>query len=124
MTDQTAKKCKKVLRNNEYYSFQAELDYLYRASKEGRSFKNLMRYICCQQNVELAYRRIKRNKGSRTSGTNKNTIDDIAKLGTDKLVAYVKTRLDNYKPHSVTPHVGKKSRKTPSLSGSIKGKHI
>ena len=101
MTDQTAKKCKKVLRNNEYYSFQAELDYLYRASKEGRSFKNLMRYICCQQNVELAYRRIKRNKGSRTSGTNKNTIDDIAKLGTDKLVAYVKTRLDNYKPHSV-----------------------
>lgn len=101
MTDQTAKKCKKVLRNNEYYSFQAELDYLYRASKEGRSFKNLMIYICCQQNVELAYRRIKRNKGSRTSGTNKNTIDDIAKLGTDKLVAYVKTRLDNYKPHSV-----------------------
>lgn len=100
MTDQTAKKCKKVLRNNEYYSFQAELDYLYRASKEGRSFKNLMIYICCQQNVELAYRRIKRNKGSRTSGTNKNTIDDIAKLGTDKLVAYVKTRLDNYKPHS------------------------
>lgn len=101
MTDQTAKKCKKVLRNNEYYSFQAELDNLYRASKEGRNFKNLMRYICCQQNVELAYRRIKRNKGSRTSGTNKNTIDDIAKLGTDKLVAYVKTRLDDYKPHSV-----------------------
>lgn len=101
MTDQTAKKCKKVLRNNEYYSFQAELDNLYRTSKEGRNFKNLMRYICCQQNVELAYRRIKRNKGSRTSGTNKNTIDDIAKLGTDKLVAYVKTRLDDYKPHSV-----------------------
>lgn len=100
MTDQTAKK-KKVLRYNEYYAIQDVLDALYAKSKEGAVFTDLMSLICSPQNIALAYRRIKRNKGSRTPGTNMGTIEDIARQGTDKLVEYVQQRLANYKPHSV-----------------------
>ena len=102
MTDQTAKKREnKVLRRNEYYAIQDVFDGLYAQSKEGAIFNNLMSLIVSPQNIALAYRRIKRNKGSRTPGTNMGTIEQIAEQGNDELVAYVQHRLANYKPHSV-----------------------
>lgn len=102
MTDQTAKKNeKKVLRRNEYYAIQDELDELYAKSKQGATFKNLMPLITSSQNIGLAYRRIKRNKGSKTPGSNKDTIEQIAEMGIDALVDYVQRRLENYKPHLV-----------------------
>ena len=71
MTDQTTKKREnKVLRRNEYYAIQDVFDGLYAQSKEGAIFNDLMSLIVSPQNIALAYRRIKRNKGSRTPGTN------------------------------------------------------
>ena len=61
----------------------------------------LMSLITSPQNIALAYRRIKRNKGSRTPGTNMGTIEQIAERGNDSLVDYVQRRLANYKPHPV-----------------------
>lgn len=102
MTDQTAKrKEKKVLRRNEYYAVQDELDKLYAKSKQGAAFTNLMPLITSPENIGLAYRRIKRNKGSKTPGSNKDTIEQIAEMGTDALVGYVQHRLSDYKPHPV-----------------------
>lgn len=102
MTDQTAKKREnKVLRRNEYYAVQDVFDGLYAKSKEGAVFTDLMSLIASPQNIALAYRRIKRNKGSRTSGTNMGTIQNIAEQGKDVLVDYVQRRLKNYRPHSV-----------------------
>src|SRR5574344_645371 len=102
MTDQTAKKREnKVLRRNEYYAIQDVFDGLYAQSKEGAIFNDLMSLIVSPQNIALAYRRIKRNKGSRTPGTNMGTIEQIAEQGNDELVAYVQHRLANYKPHPV-----------------------
>ena len=102
MTDQTAKKrIKKVLRRNEYYAIQDVFDGLYAKSKEGAVFTDLMSLITSPQNIALAYRRIKRNKGSRTPGTNMGTIQTIAEQGNDVLVGYVQHRLENYEPHSV-----------------------
>lgn len=102
MTDQTTKKREnKVLRRNEYYAIQDVFDGLYAKSKEGAIFNDLMSLIVSPQNIALAYRRIKRNKGSRTPGTNMGTIEQIAEQGNDVLVAYVQHRLANYKPHPV-----------------------
>lgn len=102
MTDQTTKKREnKVLRRNEYYAIQDVYDGLYAKSKEGAIFNDLMSLIVSPQNIALAYRRIKRNKGSRTPGTNMGTIEQIAEQGNDVLVAYVQHRLANYKPHPV-----------------------
>lgn len=102
MTDQTAKKREnKVLRRNEYYAIQDVFDGLYAKSKQGAIFTDLMSLITSPQNIALAYRRIKRNKGSRTPGTNMGTIEQIAEQGNDILVDYVQRRLANYKPHPV-----------------------
>lgn len=65
MTDQTAKKREnKVLRRNEYYAIQDVFDGLYVKSKQGAIFTDLMSLIANPQNIALAYRRIKQNKGS------------------------------------------------------------
>lgn len=98
----TAKK-KQKLRNNEYYDTQQMFDDLYDKSlnKSNYKFYKLMELIMSEANVELAYRNIKKNAGSKTAGTNKNTIDDIAKNGNKELVNYVKRRLENYMPHEV-----------------------
>lgn len=67
-----------VLRNNEYYDIQGEFDSLYKLSKDGEIFDNLMELILSDKNILLAYRNIKSNIGSKTSGTDGMTIKDIS----------------------------------------------
>ncbi|HEL9061202.1 TPA: group II intron reverse transcriptase/maturase [Listeria monocytogenes] len=92
---------KKALRFNEYYDTQKVQDELYRLSSQKFIFKNLMDYITQDENILLAYRTIKSNKGSRTSGTNKKTILDVANENPNQLIQYVKNRLKNYQPHAI-----------------------
>lgn len=94
-------KKKKHLRNNEYYNLQNEFDKLYEQSKNGKKFKNLLELIESEENIQLAYRNIKKNKGSKTAGTNNNTIIVIGKIKTNNLVQYVRNRLADYKPQTV-----------------------
>ena len=63
-----------MLRNNEYYDFQAVFDNLYAESCNGRCFRNLMELIRKEENILLAYRNIKKNKGSHTKGVDGKTI--------------------------------------------------
>lgn len=76
-------------------------DTLYKKSLEGHKFKNLYELVVHPANVKLAFRNIKKNKGSNTAGVNKNTIFHIGLRSPDSLVKYVKNRLRDYKPHSV-----------------------
>ncbi len=92
---------KKTLRSNEYYDTQKVQDELYKLSTKKFIFKNLMDYITQDENILLAYRIIKNNKGSQTAGTNKKTILDIADKYPLNLIQYVKNRLKNYQPHSI-----------------------
>ena len=62
------------LRNTEYYDLQAVQDELYAKSLAGGTFTGLMDVVCSSENILLAYRNIKKNKGSKTSGTNKHNI--------------------------------------------------
>ena len=92
---------KQKLRNNEYYDTQKTYDILYEKSKENSSFEKLYEIITSEENILIAYRNIKRNKGSKTKGTNKTTIIDIGDKEPDKVVSYVRNRLENFKPMSV-----------------------
>ena len=100
MTEKANKK-KQLIRNNEYYDVQEIFDNLYSKAKENKSFTNLLEIIVSEQNIMLAYRNIKKNKGSKTCGTNKTNIINIGAAKPQKLTAYVRQRLNNFKPDSV-----------------------
>lgn len=55
---------KRKLRNNEYYDQQGRMDRLFHDSLRGKIFKNLMKLISTEENIMLAYRNLKGNKGS------------------------------------------------------------
>ena len=94
-------KKKQALRNNEYYNTQALFDELYAKSQRGEIFSHLMEWITSEQNILLAYRAIKKNKGSKTRGVNATTIVEMGEKRPEELVAYVRKRLHNFHPHAV-----------------------
>ena len=89
------------LRNNEYYDTQQIFDELYAQSLKDVNFKNLMQYVLLDENIKLAYRNIKKNKGSKTSGTDGKTIKHLAAMSEERLIQTVKNKLKWYKPQSV-----------------------
>uniref|UniRef100_UPI0040566FA1 hypothetical protein n=1 Tax=Agathobacter sp. TaxID=2021311 RepID=UPI0040566FA1 len=74
------------LRNNEYYDMQEIFDELYKKSMQNHVFKHLTDIMSSEENIKLAYRNLKKNKGSKTAGTDKQTISDIAKLSEEELI--------------------------------------
>lgn len=94
-------KKRQLLRNNEYYTMQDVFDRLYERSCKNFKFRNLMQYILDENNILLAFRNIKNNKGSTTVGTDNVDISHYMKMETDKLVSYFKHELTNYVPRSV-----------------------
>lgn len=89
------------LRHNEYYDMQEEFDNLYSLSQKGNNFYKLMEIITSEQNIRLAYRNIKTNKGSKTPGTDNLTIDDINNISINKMIKIIRRKFENYKPKSV-----------------------
>jgi len=94
-------KKKQSLRNNEYYQTQELYDSLYEKSKRGFHFHNLVELITERENILLAYRNIKSNRGSNTPGVNNTVIDDLAKWTQEKMIRYVRERLKYYEPMPV-----------------------
>lgn len=91
----------KKLRHLEYYDLQECFDNLYAKSKQGEVFTKLMDLISSEENIRLAYRNIKRNSGSHTSGTDNLNIEDIEKLSAEKLTEIIQRKFRYYKPNSV-----------------------
>lgn len=89
------------LRHAEYYDLTATFDKLYADSKSGKIFTNLVEIISSRDNILLAYRELKRNKGSMTAGMDKLNIRDIEKISTDDFVCVVQKKLDWYAPRPV-----------------------
>jgi len=89
------------LRNNEYFGLQTTFDNLYEESKSGRYFTDLYELIISKENIQLAFRNLKSNTGSKTKGTNGHTIKHLNKMNADKLIKLVRKRLENYSPHAV-----------------------
>lgn len=80
---------------------QTCFDELYEKSKNRTNFRHLMEVIQSPENIKLAYRNIKKNKGSKTSGVDKKTITDIAKWSETALIAHVQKKLNWYQPNAV-----------------------
>lgn len=96
-----ATKNKQTLRNSEYYDMQSTFDELYAKSQNGQVFQNLMGIICSEENIQLAYRNIKRNGGSVTPGVDGITIRDIEQMPAEKYIRTVQKKLAWYKPKPV-----------------------
>lgn len=89
------------LRNNEYYDTQVIFDGLYEQSLKNHEFKDLLSLIRSEQNIMLAYRNLRKNKGSKTPGVDGKTIKDISKLSSSDIIRIVQERLKWYIPQAV-----------------------
>lgn len=89
------------LRHSEYYDLQDTFDKLYAKSMEGSEFTDLLPLISSEENIMLAYRNIKRNTGSSTSGMDDLTIKDIEALNAENYVQRIQGMLSWYTPRPV-----------------------
>lgn len=80
---------------------QSVFDKLYRQSQNGKIFTDLLTTITSKNNILLAYRNIKSNKGSKTSGVDKKNIVSINDTDVLALVEKVQMMFKNYKPQKV-----------------------
>lgn len=92
---------KTKLRHSEYYDMQKVYDVLYARSQNGNNFYKLIELIGSKDNIRLAYRNIKTNKGSKTAGVDGLTIADIRQLTDLEVIKQVQKRLKNYQPSAV-----------------------
>ena len=60
-----------------------------------------MPLIVSEDNIKLAYRHLKTNKGSKTAGIDKETIKHVKKFGVEEFIDRVKTKFRDYKTMQV-----------------------
>ena len=89
------------IRYTEYYDLQSTFDTLYANSQKGVVFTRLMDIITSMENIKLAYRTIKGNKGSGAPGVDGRTIQHLAKLSEVTFVRLIQKQFNWYKPHPV-----------------------
>ncbi|HGA1022416.1 TPA: group II intron reverse transcriptase/maturase [Bacillus cereus] len=89
-------------RHKQYYDFTGIQNDLFQRSREGtKNFKNLLEIVISDENILLAYRQVKSNAGSKTPGTDDQTILDLANTNQDEFIHYMRELVLNYKPKSV-----------------------
>ena len=88
-------------RIKQYYNFDEIQLSLYKDSKEGKVFKDLLEIILSDENILLAYRTIKSNKGAKTKGTDGENILNLAETNQSAFLETIKTSLNNFRPNSV-----------------------
>lgn len=98
---QKPKPKRRKIRYAEYYDLQTVLDKLYADSQKDKLFTDLVSVMTDHENIKLAYRTIKGNTGSNSAGTDKRTINDLAKISEEKFVLLVRKQFENYKPCAV-----------------------
>ena len=82
--------CVDDLRHAEYYDMQTTFDTLHQKSMDGEKFEHLRELILSRDNILLAYRNIKANKGSYTAGTDNQNITVIGRMTPDMVVKKVR----------------------------------
>ncbi len=74
---------------------------LYERSARQEVFRDLYDVITSRENILLAYRSMKSNKGSKTPGTDGKTIADIQMQSDEALVSDIQSQLQNYHPKKI-----------------------
>ena len=98
---QTHKPKQSKIRYTEYYDLQNTFDRLYVDSLKGKTFQNLIGLMASEENIKLAYRTIKGNKGSGTPGVDKRTIKHLASMEEEKFVRLIQKQFSWYNPRPV-----------------------
>jgi len=89
------------IRYTEYYGLQNLYDTLYSDSGGNKVFSNLMELITSRENIKLAYRNIKGNKGSHTAGVDGRTIKHLSKLNEEQFISLIQKQFHWYKSRPV-----------------------
>lgn len=92
---------KTTLRQWEYYSMTETFSSLFERSQKGEIFNRLYEFIISEENILLAYRKIKKNKGSETAGTDSFTIEKYKNINKDEFIKLIRETLACYKPQPV-----------------------
>ena len=87
-----------ALRYWDYYGMTESFTDLYERASKQESFHHLYEIITSRENILLAYRTMKSNKGSKTPGTDGKTIKDIEKLSENELVTEIQTQTTKLSP--------------------------
>lgn len=90
-----------ALRYWDYYDMTDTFTDLHQRAKNKETFPYLYDIITSRNNILLAYRTIKSNKGSKTPGTDGKTILDIEKRTKDELIEQIRKQLKNYRPKKI-----------------------
>jgi RNA-directed DNA polymerase len=90
-----------ALRYWDYYNMTNTFTDLHQRAKNKEKFHYLYDIITSRNNILLAYRTIKSNKGSKTPGTDGKTILDIEKRTENELIDEIQKQLKNYRPKKV-----------------------
>lgn len=90
-----------ALRYWDYYDMTDTFTDLHQRAKNKEKFHYLYDVITSRNNILLAYRTIKSNKGSKTPGTDGKTILDIEKRAEIELIEEIQKQLKNYRPKKV-----------------------
>jgi RNA-directed DNA polymerase len=90
-----------ALRYWDYYNMTDTFTDLHQRAINKEKFHYLYDIITSRNNILLAYRTIKSNKGSKTPGTDGKTILDIEKQTENELIEEIQKQLKNYRPKKV-----------------------
>lgn len=90
-----------TLRYWDYYNMTDTFTDLHQRAENKEKFHYLYDIITSRNNILLAYRTIKSNKGSKTPGTDGKTILDIENLTENELIEKIQKQLKNYRPKKV-----------------------
>lgn len=90
-----------ALRYWDYYNMTETFTDLHSKATNKENFTQLYELISSRNNILLAFRMIKSNKGSYTPGTDGKTIEDIKALSDEEIVTLIQSKLANYQPKQV-----------------------
>ena len=106
------------IRHSEYYQMVNTFDDLYEKSQHEYIFDDLMNIILSDENILLAYRNIKTNKGSKIPGTDKITLNSIGKLTQQEIIDKVRFIMNGSK-HGYRPKPVRR-KEIPKPNGSTR----
>jgi RNA-directed DNA polymerase len=101
MTRKLVSRVHRKSRNTETYAQTALFDRLHAQSKSGAKFRNLYDLVVSPENIKLAYRNIRKNKGSKTAGMDGKTMRSLEKRSVSQTIRSVQKLARDFKPATV-----------------------
>ena len=85
----------------EYYNYKPVKENLYNKALKGEQFKEILSEILVENNLRMAYRKLKTNKGSKTKGTDTYTIENVKCTTLEEYLIWMTYWILDYNPKAV-----------------------